>query len=75
VLVLIEDSGHGMDSQSLAHIFDPSFRESGGRMAAGNWSMFNARQVVREHRGDIRIASEPGQGTRISVVLPEGSIT
>jgi signal transduction histidine kinase len=75
VLVLIEDSGHGLDSQSLAHIFDPSFRESGGRMAAGNWSMFNARQVVREHRGDIRIASEPGQGTRISVVLPEGSIT
>jgi signal transduction histidine kinase len=39
-------------------------------VAAGNWSMFNSRQIVREHGGDIRISTREGQGTRVTIVLP-----
>ena len=40
------------------------------RVSTGNWSMFSARQIVREHGGEIYIESEPGRGTRVSVSLP-----
>ena len=34
--------------------------------------MFSARQIVRDHGGEIHIESEPGRGTRVSVSLPLG---
>ncbi|MBI3471043.1 MAG: PAS domain-containing sensor histidine kinase, partial [Candidatus Solibacter usitatus] len=49
---------------------DPGFKVSAGRMASGNWSLFHARQVVREQGGEIQIQSEQGKGTTVSVVLP-----
>lgn len=73
VEVAIEDNGRGVSPEELPHIFDPDFRASGGRMAAVNWSMFNSRQIIREHGGDIEIASQVGRGTRISVTLPVGA--
>lgn len=72
VEVRIEDNGRGLSSDELATIFDPGFRESGGRMAAGNWSMFNSRQIVREHGGDIAISSNQGKGTEVTITLPAG---
>lgn len=66
----IEDNGRGMTPDQMRNIFEPQFRVTGGRVAAGNWSMFNSRQIIREHGGDIRISSREGQGTRVTVVLP-----
>lgn len=70
VEVDIEDNGRGISMEERENIFDPGFRVSGGRIATGNWSMFNSRQIVREHGGDIRIASSEGKGTRVTVTLP-----
>ena len=70
VEVQIEDNGRGVNPDELQHIFDPDFRAAGGRMSAVNWSMFNSRQIVREHGGDIQITSSQGQGTRVVVMLP-----
>ena len=66
----IEDNGMGIGEEERENIFDPGFRVSEGRVSTGNWSMFNSRQIVREHGGDIRIASSEGQGTRVTVTLP-----
>ncbi len=73
VEVDIEDNGRGMTTEQMKHIFEPEFRVAGGRIAAGNWSMFNSRQIVRECGGDIRISSREGMGTRVTVVLPPAS--
>lgn len=73
--IRIEDNGRGIGRDELQRIFDPNFRERSGRMATGNWSMFNARQIVREHGGEIAIASEPGTGTKVTVSLPFGHLT
>lgn len=70
VEIQIEDNGTGISEEERENIFDPGFRVSQGRVLTGNWSMFNSRQIVREHGGDIRIASSAGQGTRITVTLP-----
>jgi signal transduction histidine kinase len=70
VEVEIRDNGRGLDPKELSGIFDPGFRVSGSRMAAANWGMFTSRQIIREHGGDIRIASGAGAGTVVTVSLP-----
>lgn len=68
--VRIEDSGRGMTSAEAARLFDPgAFHEANGRVAAGNWSLFSCRQIVREHGGDIDVESEEGRGTTVVVRL------
>lgn len=70
VEVTVADTGRGLSAMEITTIFDPGFRVAQGRMAAGNWSMFSSRQIIREHGGEIHIRSEQGKGTRVSVVLP-----
>ncbi len=68
--IRIQDSGRGLKPAELANVFDPGFTVAGGRVSTGNWSLFNARQILREHGGDIRISSAAGQGTTVTVILP-----
>jgi signal transduction histidine kinase len=69
--VTIHDSGRGMTEEELRDAFNPaSFRVSGQRIAAGNWSLFSCRQIVQEHGGDVEISSVAGQGTTVKVTLP-----
>jgi signal transduction histidine kinase len=70
VEVAIQDNGRGMSPEQIENIFDPGFQKSGSRIASGNWSLFNARQIVFEHGGDIRISSTEGKGTTVWVTLP-----
>jgi signal transduction histidine kinase len=70
VEVAIQDNGRGMSDEQIENIFDPGFQKSGSRIASGNWSLFNARQIVFEHGGDIRISSTEGKGTTVWVTLP-----
>jgi signal transduction histidine kinase len=69
--VMVQDSGRGLTEEELRDVFNPaSFRISGQRIAAGNWSLFSCRQIIQEHGGDIEISSTPGEGTTVRVLLP-----
>jgi signal transduction histidine kinase len=70
VRIQIQDSGPGMTSEELAHALDPSFAVRDGRVAACNWTLFGARQFLRQHGGDILAESQPGQGTVFTLTLP-----
>ena len=54
VEVRIRDNGRGMKPEEVENIFDPGFRVSDARVSAGNWSLFNIRQVVYEHGATSR---------------------
>jgi signal transduction histidine kinase len=68
--VEIRDNGCGVAPEQLRTILDPGFRVSEARVITGNWSMFSSRQIVREHGGEIRVVSEEGRGTVVTVTLP-----
>ena len=70
VEVRIQDNGKGMSPDEVENIFDPGFRVSEARVSSGNWSLFNIRQIVFEHGGDIRIDSAEGRGTTVAVTIP-----
>jgi signal transduction histidine kinase len=75
VQITITDNGRGIPRERLDAIFEPGFQEVTGRVAAGNWSMFNARQIARESGGNISISSQPGVGTSVTIMLPCGVLT
>jgi two-component system, cell cycle sensor histidine kinase and response regulator CckA len=69
VLLVIEDQGRGMSDEEQQHVFDPFFttrRDTGGT-GLGMSILFG---IVQDHSGAIRIQSEPGRGTAITVQLP-----
>lgn len=70
VEVTIRDNGRGMTPEQADTIFEPQFKVDGTRVSTGNWSLFNARQIVYEHGGVISLESRPGEGTAVHVVLP-----
>ena len=70
VEVTIRDNGRGMTSEEADTIFEPQFKVAGTRVATGNWSLFNARQIVYEHGGTISLETAPGSGTAVHIVLP-----
>ncbi len=70
VEITVRDNGRGMSAEQAATVFEPSFKVEGGRVSSGNWSLFNTRQIVYEHGGEIRLETAPGKGTEVSVLLP-----
>ena len=68
VLVEICDNGPGIPAEVLPHIFDPFFTTKGVGEGTG-LGLDTACRIVRNHHGDIRVSSEPGN-TRFQVYLP-----
>ncbi len=68
--IVIRHQGPGLSAKEAATLFEPSFRVQGSRVRGSNWTLFNARQAVREHGGDIGAQSSPGMGTKLTVRLP-----
>ena len=69
VCVHFEDSGAGIASEHKERIFDPFFTtKQVGRGTGLGLSV--SYGIVREHGGWFAVDSEPGQGTRVVVILP-----
>jgi PAS domain S-box-containing protein len=69
VVLAASDSGCGLDEETRARIFDPSFttKEPGKGTGLG---LAIAYSVVAQAGGAISVASAPGQGATFEVVLP-----
>ncbi|MCK5262251.1 MAG: response regulator [Gammaproteobacteria bacterium] len=68
VLLSLTDTGTGMDEVTLQQIFDPFFSTKDG-MGTG-LGMSQVYGFVKQSQGTIRIKSEPGHGTQITIYLP-----
>jgi len=70
--VEVEDEGCGVPAANLEHIFDPFFTTKGVGEGTG-LGLSVSYGIVRDHGGTIEVASEPGHGSRFSVLLPLAS--
>jgi len=65
----IADTGCGIPAENLERIFDPGFTTKGVGVGTG-LGLPICYQIVRDHDGEIRVASEAGKGTTFTIVLP-----
>jgi signal transduction histidine kinase len=66
--VRIEDTGVGIAPDLVRRVFDPGFTRKGSRVRA-KMGLFTSYQIVQKHEGEIRIESELGKGTAVTVIL------
>ncbi len=65
--VIIEDNGRGIDTKFKDKIFQPFFT---GKKDGTGLGLAMAYKIVKEmHKGDIRVESEKGRGTRFIVTF------
>jgi two-component system, NtrC family, sensor kinase len=69
VLVRIVDTGRGIPSENLEKIFDPGFTTKGRGIGTG-MGLPICRRIIEKHGGKIRVESELGKGTAVSLQLP-----
>ena len=66
----IEDTGSGMNDETLARIFDPFFTTKPVGKGTGQGLTIAHRIIVERHQGDIKVRSTLGVGTCFTIRLP-----
>ena len=67
--IAVTDAGPGIAAEHLPHVFEPFFTTKDVGEGTG-LGLAVAYGIVREHGGWIEVESEPGQGSRFSILLP-----
>lgn len=67
VLMEVSDTGCGMDTDTLAKLYDPFFTT---KFAGRGLGLAMVQGIVQGHHGAIAVQSEPGQGTVFKIVFP-----
>jgi PAS domain S-box-containing protein len=65
----IEDTGPGIEPEVLKSVFDPFFTT---KEAGTGLGLSIVRKIAQQHGGDVRIDTERGRGTRVTVTIPTG---
>ncbi len=71
--VRVSDEGVGIAAEDLPHIFDTAYRVPEARSFRRKGSGLGlaiAKRIVEQHGGQIRVESQPGEGTAFSFTLP-----
>jgi two-component system NtrC family sensor kinase len=69
VHIVFQDNGIGISKANISKVFDPGFTTKGRGVGAG-LGLSICYQIIQDHRGWIKVESEPGKGTTFTIVLP-----
>jgi signal transduction histidine kinase len=71
--VSVADTGMGISSEEIAHVFTRFYRASNamsGAVPGSGLGLAITQDIVRRHGGRINVASQLGKGTTVTVALP-----
>jgi two-component system heavy metal sensor histidine kinase CusS len=73
IRIEVRDTGSGISADALPRVFDRLYRADPARSrnsGGAGLGLAIVRQIVFLHGGNVQIASTPGVGTTVSVILP-----
>ena len=70
--ISIKDEGEGISKESLPFIFDQFYMEDKSRVdsSSNGLGLYITKEIVREHGGNISVASKKGKGSTFTVIIP-----
>jgi signal transduction histidine kinase len=66
----VRDTGPGIPSESLAHIFDRFWQANRTDRRGAGLGLSIAKGIVEAHGGTLQVESEPGRGSTFSFTVP-----
>ena len=69
--IMVKDTGNGIQKNAIAHLFDPFFSTKTDQGVG--LGLFVCQGIVKDHKGEIEVASKEGQGAEFTVTLPVSS--
>jgi len=70
-LISVTDTGTGIAPENQPRIFEPYFTTKAKGTGLG---LAISRRIIEAHRGTITVFSEPGQGCRVQISLPNTGV-
>ncbi len=74
VAIWVQDNGAGIAPQDLPHVFERFYRGSipprPGRESGSGLGLAIVQSIVQAHGGQAVAESQPGQGSRFTLLLP-----
>jgi signal transduction histidine kinase/CheY-like chemotaxis protein len=67
VVLEVEDTGEGMEEETIAHVFDPFFTTKSSGSGLGLSIVYG---IVRQAGGSVDIRAARGEGTRVMIRFP-----
>jgi signal transduction histidine kinase len=65
--VAVSDTGHGIQADELAHVFEPFFSTKPNGLGMG---LAISRSIIETHRGSIRANNNEAGGATFTITLP-----
>ena len=69
ISITITDTGIGIPPEHQQKVFDPGFTTKGVGVGTG-LGLATSYRIVKDHGGDIELASAPGRGTTFTIRVP-----
>lgn len=74
--ITVKDTGIGIPSEDQSHVFERFYRVDKSRSKSSGGTGLGlsiVKHAVQYHDGEIKLKSKPGEGTEITVLLPQPS--
>jgi heavy metal sensor kinase len=74
VILEVADTGRGIVAEDLPHVFEPFYRSAHSPREGGvGLGLAVARRIALTLRGELSVASQPGEGSRFRLRLPRAT--
>ncbi len=71
VVIAVSDQGIGIKEKDIPHIFDKYFQIKSGKRGSGfGLGLYITKEIIKKHKGTIRVQSTEGKGSTFYITLP-----